>query len=101
MLLALRSQRHLGEPVPDGPVRDGGLGLAEDPAAPLHGAHGGPGLPAAAGAWGRDLHEGECLAGGFTAWWFSSAWPAESAGQRCGPPAGTRVITPIRSQEGP
>lgn len=71
MLLALRSQRHLGEPVPDGPVRDGGPGLAEDPAAPLHGAHGGPGLPAAAGARWRDLHEGECLARGFAAWWFS------------------------------
>lgn len=61
-----RSQRHLSEPVPDGPIRDGGLGLTEDPAAPLHGAHGGPGLPAAAGARRRDLHAGECLA-----WRFS------------------------------
>lgn len=60
LLLTLRSQCHFGEPVPNGPVRNGGFGLTKDPAAPLHRAHGGPGLQAATGPWWRDLHAGEC-----------------------------------------
>lgn len=57
--VARRSQCHLGESVPHGPICNGGLSLPKDPAASIHRAHGGPGLPAATGPWGRDLHEGE------------------------------------------
>lgn len=59
-ILTLRSQCHFSEPVPNGPICNGGPGLTKDPAAPLHGTHGGPGLQAAASPWWWDLHEGEC-----------------------------------------
>lgn len=60
LLLSLRSQCHFCKPVPNGPIRYGGLGLTKDPAAPLYRAHGSPGLQAAAGPWWWDFHEGEC-----------------------------------------
>ena len=54
-----RSQCHLGEPVSHGLLRDGGLGLPQDPAASLHRPHGGASVPAATAPRWRDLHQGE------------------------------------------
>lgn len=56
-----RSQCHLCEFVPDGPIRHGGPGLPQDPAASFHRAHGGSSLPTPETPWRGDVYEGEFI----------------------------------------
>lgn len=64
------------------------VGHSEDPAALLHGAHGGPGLRVAAGHGGGDLHAGVSALGvAVLLGLASSAMQARGAASQPGPEA--------------